>query len=81
MKNFDNILNSAIFQSSIVWSALIGFAFLKEKLHWLDLVSIPFTLSGIVLIAKASFQIDDLSYDSYSFQIPFTEKTILPVSN
>ena len=51
---------SAIFQSSIVWSAVIGFAFLKEKLHWLDLVSIPFTLSGIILIAKRRFQPYDL---------------------
>ena len=56
----------AIFQSSIVWSALIGFVFLKEKIHWLDLVSIPFTLAGIILIAKPPIIFGNGSYSSES---------------
>ena len=35
---------SAISNSNVVWTSLIAYVVLKEKLHWLDLVAIPLTI-------------------------------------
>ena len=35
---------SAVSNSNVVWTSLIAYIVLKEKLHWLDLVAIPLTL-------------------------------------
>ena len=35
---------SAVSNSNVVWTSLIAYIVLKEKLHWLDLVAIPLTI-------------------------------------
>jgi len=46
---------SAISNSNVVWTSLIAYVVLKEKLHWLDLVAIPLTIVGILFFAQPSF--------------------------
>ena len=45
----------AIFTSSIVWTCLVGFFYLKEHTHIVDFCMIPVTLCGVLFIAKPPF--------------------------
>lgn len=45
----------AIFTSSIVWTCLLGFFYLKEHTHIVDFCMIPVTLCGVLFIAKPPF--------------------------
>lgn len=39
---------SAVSNSNVVWTSLIAYIVLKEKLHWLDLVAIPLTIGSSI---------------------------------
>ena len=41
--------------SNIVWTSLIGFVVLREKIHWVDIGAIPINIVGVVLLAQPSF--------------------------
>ena len=41
----------ALGSTFIIWTCLFGVIFLKEKLHWVDMLMIPVTIGGVVLIA------------------------------
>ena len=45
----------AIFISSIVWTCLVGYFYLKEHTHIIDFCMIPVTLCGVLFIAKPPF--------------------------
>ena len=38
--------------TNVVWTSLIAFLFLGEKIHWLDLCAIPLNIIGVVLLAQ-----------------------------
>ena len=45
--------------TNVVWTSLIAFVFLGEKIHWLDLCAIPLNIVGVVLLAQPSFLFDN----------------------
>ena len=47
----------------IIWTCLFGVIFLKEKLHWVDMLMIPVTISGVILIARPPFIFGGHEYD------------------
>lgn len=51
--------------SASVWTCLISFACLGEKIHALDLVAVPVSLTGIVFLAKPSFIFGDVNYTGF----------------
>jgi len=60
---------SAIFGSHSVWTSLIAFLFLQEKLHFLDIMALPLTLIGIICMSQPSFIFGSrtLHYDMFGF--------------
>merc|ERR1711935_36561 len=52
--------------SASVWTCLISFACLGEKIHALDLVAIPISLTGIVCLAKPSFIFGDVNSSGFA---------------
>ena len=47
---------------------LTAYVFLKEHLHWLDMLAIPLTIVGIVFFAQPSFLgFSETNYDSESY--------------
>lgn len=53
----------ALGSTFIIWTCLFGWIFLKEKLHWVDMLMIPVTICGIVLIARPPFIFGGGEYD------------------
>ena len=54
--------------SNVVWTSVIGFLILREKIHWIDISAIPINVIGIVLLAQPSFLFGDaISYRSCQF--------------
>ena len=49
---------TAVVNSNAVWTSLIAFTFLKEKIHPLDIAAIPLTIVGIFFFAQPSFLFD-----------------------
>ena len=45
----------ALGSTFIIWTCLFGVIFLKEKLHWVDMLMIPVTIGGVILIARPPF--------------------------
>ena len=45
----------AIFCSNTVWSSLIAFLVLKEKIHVFDMFAIPLTMIGIIFMSQPTF--------------------------
>ena len=53
----------ALGSTFIIWTCLFGVIFLKEKLHWVDMLMIPVTIGGVVLIARPPFIFGGHEYD------------------
>ena len=47
----------------IIWTCLFGVIFLKEKLHCVDMLIIPVTIGGVILIARPPFIFGGHDYD------------------
>ena len=45
--------------SNVVWTCIVAFIFLGEKIHWADLVAIPLNIAGVLLLSQPSFLFDD----------------------
>ena len=73
----------AIFTSSIVWTCLVGFFYLKEHTHIVDFCMIPVTLCGVLFIAKPPFIFGGSDYthryriDSYIYELFYGECFLL----
>ena len=73
----------AIFTSSIVWTCLVGFFYLKEHTHIVDFCMIPVTLCGVLFIAKPPFIFGGSDYthrygiDSYIYELFYSEYFLL----
>ena len=47
----------------IIWTCLFGMIFLNEKLHRIDMLMIPVTIGGVILIARPPFIFGGHEYD------------------
>ena len=58
--------------SNVVWTSVIGFLILREKIHWIDISAIPINVIGILLLAQPSFLFGNaISYKGSQFFILF----------
>ena len=53
----------ALGSTFIIWTCLFGMIFLKEKLHRIDMLMIPVTIGGVILIARPPFIFGGHEYD------------------
>ena len=53
----------ALGSTFIIWTSLFGWIFLKEKLHWVDILMIPVAICGVALIARPPFIFGGAEYD------------------
>ena len=53
----------ALGSTFIIWTCFFGVIFLKEKLHWVDMLMIPVTIGGVILIARPPFIFGGHEYD------------------
>ena len=62
---FEIFRNTTTFFFEIHW---IAYIFLKEHLHWLDMLAIPLTIVGIVFFAQPSFLgFSETNYDPEAY--------------
>ena len=54
---------SAVINSNSVWTSIIAYVFLKEKIHALDVVAIPLTIVGIIFFSQPSFLFGDATFE------------------
>jgi len=53
----------ALGSTFIIWTCIFGWIFLKEKLHWVDILMIPVAIFGVALIARPPLIFDGAKYD------------------
>ena len=53
----------AIAATAVIWTCIMGFILLREKLHWVDILMIPVAISGVALIARPPFIFGGAEYD------------------
>merc|ERR1719284_382301 len=53
----------AIAATAVIWTCIMGFIFLREKLHWVDFAMIPVAIAGVILIARPPFIFGGHDYD------------------
>ena len=53
----------ALGSTFIIWTCIFGWIFLREKLHWVDILMIPVAILGVALIARPPFIFGGGKYD------------------
>ena len=66
--------------SNVVWTSVIGFIALGEKIHWVDISAIPINLAGILLLAQPSFLFGNGVNYTLSMQIGLATALLCGVS-
>ena len=66
--------------SNVVWTSVIGFIALGEKIHWVDISAIPINLAGILLLAQPSFLFGNGVSYTLSMQIGLATALLCGVS-